>query len=157
MRNDNTPIAPPRGDTVPVVNRTHATLKAIDLLRAAGDDDAADALLLEMDEEQEPEVPSVVVVAAVTEDDGVEGSEVVAASEPSTIEVIEATAAAEVAVVEATAAANIAVMEAAAAIEEAAAPEPEPEPALIIEETDSADDPEPRTSHPFYRPLFGSK
>lgn len=136
------------------------------MLRAAGDNDGADELVLELDEidstsgDDESETPVVVVEV---ESAGESGDGVVTMTPPAgeTETVIEAEAAATIAVIEAQTDAQIAVMKAAAEIE-AAAEKREADAAadvVIVADatTDPDPDPEPRTSHPFYRPLFGRR
>lgn len=133
------------------------------MLRAAGDNDGADELVLELDEIDTTSDDDPTLVVVEVESAGESGDGVVTMTPPAgeTESVIEAEAAAAVAVIEAQAEAQIAVMEAAAEIEQAAE-ERESEAAaevVVVADatTDPDPDPEPRTSHPFYRPLFGRR
>lgn len=126
--------------------------KAIRVLRAAGDDDAADDLAaelaeLDLSESTDPSPPVVVVVE--TEEAG-DGAVSVETPPPAagTLEIIAAEAAADVARIEAEAAADLAIIAATATIGvapiEAATAPADPVP---------IEDPEPRTTHWYYRPF----
>ncbi len=133
------------------VDHETAIRKAADILRAAGNDEDADELLMDLGSvETEPPVEAVIVVT----DDGPP------ADEPSIVDVIEAQTAAQVDVIEAETAQQVELMETAAEIREEETealaealgeitPEPAPEPAPAPDP-----DPAPRTRHFFYRPWF---
>jgi hypothetical protein len=134
------------------------------MLRAAGDNDGADDLLLELNEIDDASDDPAPVVVVEVESAGDESGEGVVTNAPPVAgetEVIAAEAAAQIAVIEATADAQIAVMEAAAEIE-AAADEREAETlddvVIVADATaDPEPDPEPRTTHWFYREFGRSR
>lgn len=138
-----------RSATIGNMPHSAAILKAADLLRAAGDDAAADELIAELDE-QEPEI-----VIVETEPEVVEIE--IPEPEPITEQIAEA-GNAEVQIIEAQTDSAIELMEAEARIEQEradaqAARDAELLAAIVEAEPDPEPDPDPRSQHWFYRPL----